>query len=144
MRNHRVIHPSFPLFTATLAVLAAMEGCKIYDINDALARQPAADGGPVPAGDAGPTLRLSENCDLASAPVVESSSTPSQLTDTALLTDNVSDISNCGVTRELRGADGFLAVRMAAGEKWHFHVHGTAEQDLALYLLSSCDARDCS
>ena len=32
---------------------------------------------------------------------------------------------------------------MTAGERWHFHVHGGTEQDLVLFLQSSCNPRTC-
>ncbi len=89
------------------------------------------------------TFQVAEYCDK-DVPVRMESSDVFVIDNTASLLDNANDLSGCGIARELRGGDGFLAVQMSAGEKWHFHLHGSADQDLALYLLPTCDSRSCT
>ncbi len=63
--------------------------------------------------------------------------------DTSSLANDISDIGSC-TGSDAPGNDGFFAVEMVAGEKWHFHVRTlNDEADPSLYVLRSCDARTC-
>lgn len=57
--------------------------------------------------------------------------------------NDVSQTASCtGATTP--GPDGFFAVPMEAGDKWHFHLTVTDPTlNPALYVLDSCDARRC-
>lgn len=60
------------------------------------------------------------------------------------LHSDVGGLAACGAAPVLAGADGFLRLDVAAGERWH--IEATPEdsaQDVAVYLLNSCDALSC-
>lgn len=68
--------------------------------------------------------------------------------DTTGLTNRVSDLSACLDPGDpgavWNGADGFFAVEMQAGEKWHFHANElSGADDPAMYVLDTCDERTC-
>ncbi|MEM9067980.1 MAG: DUF4215 domain-containing protein [Myxococcota bacterium] len=59
--------------------------------------------------------------------------------------NDISDRVEC-LNGNTPGPDGFFAVDMRAGEKWHFHVRNTLADGLnpAIYVLdSNCDQRTC-
>ncbi|NOY94691.1 MAG: hypothetical protein GXP55_26230 [Deltaproteobacteria bacterium] len=58
--------------------------------------------------------------------------------------DEFNNLGSCVDNARTPGPDGFIAVPMRVGEKWHFHakvIDGVG--DPALYVLDSCDARSC-
>ena len=63
--------------------------------------------------------------------------------DTSVLKDDFNQLSCTNAA--VPGNDGFLAIDMMAGERWHFHVKAPVGSDWnpALYILPSCDDRGC-
>jgi cysteine-rich repeat protein len=60
------------------------------------------------------------------------------------LRNDFSNLSSCGIGRTLSETDTFFRLDLVAGNRYHFHVKAaSAEQNLAMYLLSSCDERTC-
>lgn len=124
-------------FLLRVSLALPFSGCLIYDPPVAI------DGG----NDAGVVrddeLILSDRCDPLAAPV-ESLDRP-RSGSFAELADDVGSVSACGAT-ELRGPDGFVVLRMAAGERWHISAEPAPDQDIAFYFFEgTCDPRgaDC-
>jgi hypothetical protein len=111
----------------------ATAGCDVFDRSLYMG---AADGGN------SDLVQLADRCNAA-PPLVESRSTEFTV-DTTALTNRVSDVSSCA-GRSAPGNDGFFAVDMMAGERWHFHVKSLASDgDPLLYILGTgCDERTC-
>lgn len=87
-------------------------------------------------------LLAADICSATNVPVVTSSSQPARI-DTSVLTDRVRDLASC-TEFEAKGNDGFFAVDMQLGQKWHFHASIVGEQaNPAIYVLRSCDERTC-
>lgn len=63
--------------------------------------------------------------------------------DTRTLRNDIDDTTAC-LGRRAEGPEGFLRVDMSAGERWHFHMRRTGNDDPALYVLPSCDVRQCT
>lgn len=63
--------------------------------------------------------------------------------DTRTLRNDIDDTTAC-LGRRADGPEGFLRVDMSAGERWHFHMRRTGNDDPALYVLPSCDVRQCT
>jgi cysteine-rich repeat protein len=105
----------------------------------------AADAAPDTAAgpdSAEPALMLGDSCQAA--PLLGSSSSMAHPIDTTTLAGDYSELQAC-VGHDLPGNDGFIAVDMKAGEKWHFHVNPLSPDfDPAVYVLASCDPRACS
>lgn len=120
--------------------LAGVTGCRVFDpalYMDASAPADSGDNGP----DSAPTLALGERC--VGAPVVTSSMAAFAV-DTTPLTSEYKDLTVCAGA-ELPGNDGFLAVDMQKGEKWHVHAATTdSTANPAIYILpESCEERAC-
>jgi cysteine-rich repeat protein len=107
----------------------------------------AAPEGPDAAPDAGapeaaPVSAFSDRC-LGIQPLA----TPSSITleiDTNNFKGDFSEVVAC-VGHDLPGNDGFVALEMTIGQKWHVHVNpASADFDPAVYILASCDERACS
>ena len=105
-----------------------------------------SDGGTSPddagAQDAGPDPLLSDTC-LGELPLRESSA-DNRLVDTTALADDIGEVGAC-TGENAPGNDGFFAIEMEAGDKWHFHVRSmTSGRNPSIYVLgSSCDVRTC-
>lgn len=59
------------------------------------------------------------------------------------LDNDLSSLTSCGLDRKLVEPDGFLAVHMEAGQRWHVRVNEAQGHDIALYVLPECDERTC-
>ncbi|MEM9190883.1 MAG: hypothetical protein AAGF12_16985 [Myxococcota bacterium] len=60
------------------------------------------------------------------------------------LLDTFHNFAICGLPEDLRGPDGFFALDLGAGERWHFVAEPKSpDADVQLYVLSSCDDRSC-
>lgn len=100
----------------------------------------ADDGGPVVMIDGGPVLErlvLADDCN-AGVPVITLDDAPSVMRaiDTRSL-GNDYDTLGC-ITRPTPGTEGFFAVDMIAGERWHFHVRRkSAGADPILYVFQN-------
>jgi cysteine-rich repeat protein len=79
-------------------------------------------------------------CREASAPMIESSPDFMKL-DLATLDDSW-QVANCAEGLA-PGNDGFFAVDMEQGQKFHFHVNALDAIDPVLYVVDSCDERVC-
>jgi cysteine-rich repeat protein len=132
------------------AVLALIvSGCNVFD--PALYMKPPVvpDAGPVEdaAPDAGgpeapPASAFSDRC-LAITPLGASTSISLDI-DTNNFKGDFSEVVAC-VGHDLPGNDGFVALDMVGGQKWHVHVNPvSADFDPAVYILASCDERACS
>lgn len=100
-----------------------------------------------PMGDAGPrVLELADDCvDMAAVPellIPAGTSDLSVAIDTRALTDNIDDTLACTGTRSI-GPEGFLRIRTTAHQRMHFHFRRTGSADPSLYLLPTCDVRQC-
>jgi cysteine-rich repeat protein len=86
---------------------------------------------------------FSDRCE--GIPALMSSDSISLDIDTTKLKGDYSELVAC-VGHELPGNDGFVAVDMMAGDKWHVHVNPAPGMnfDPAVYILASCDERACS
>jgi cysteine-rich repeat protein len=62
--------------------------------------------------------------------------------DTHTLQNDIEGTRSC-LDRLATGPEGFLRVRMQANERWHFHMRRRGTEDPALYILPSCDVRQC-
>jgi cysteine-rich repeat protein len=82
----------------------------------------------------------SDNCIEADVPLVSSSPEFVQL-DLAEMGDSW-QVANCAEDRAA-GNDGFFAVDMEQGQKFHFHVNALDAIDPVLYVVDSCDERVC-
>ncbi|WP_428263797.1 PPC domain-containing protein [Haliangium sp.] len=108
------------------------------------------DAAPPDAGGP-PVLALADRCDdaqLLSLPAGEDHEV--YRIDTTGLTDTARELSSCldpnDANARWNGNEGFFAVDMQAGEKWHFHVDVLGDppvDDPAVYVLNSCDTRSC-
>jgi cysteine-rich repeat protein len=119
-------------------------GCDVFDERlylEADAGTPAQDSGPE---DAGPSVFLADVCNDADVPVLLSFNDFLD-TDTTSLENDYFELATC-LGRNAAGNDGFFAIDMIAGQKWHFHVKVTpgSSADPAVYVLGqSCDPREC-
>ncbi len=85
--------------------------------------------------------QLADACGSADIPVFEPSDDFRSI-DTEILRNDFDEL-NCLATRP-GGNDGFFALDLAAGDRWHFHVRVTDEvANPAVYVLRSCDERAC-
>lgn len=118
--------------SVSLSVLL-VAGCNVFDSElEAL----------IPSDDAVGALADACSADL---PLMQSAKDP-VLYDTGKLTNRRGEVGSCSIeSAVLSGADAFFKVQANAGERWHFHVDGLADQDLAIYVSSSesCDDRLC-
>jgi cysteine-rich repeat protein len=121
--------------------LAGLASCNTFDDDlEALIPQDGAAGA---AGASGSTT-LADSCS-DSLPLMASTKEP-VLYDTSKLTNRRTQAGSCGIGSDvLAGADTFFELRANAGERWHFHVDGLPDQDLAIYVSPSdvCDDRLC-
>ena len=97
--------------------------------------------------DASLFIPLAEDCTAASD-IPEVRFAPGQsdrayAVDTRTLRNDVDDTVAC-LGRRAEGPEGFLRVTMSAGERWHFHMRRTGNDDPALYVLPTCDIRQCT
>jgi hypothetical protein len=91
--------------------------------------------------EAGRSVRESADaCQEASAPMIDSSPDFMRL-DLAALDDSW-QVANCAEGLA-PGNDGFFAVDMEQGQKFHFHVNAIDAIDPVLYVVDSCDERVC-
>lgn len=122
--------------TALVLALAIVPGC-FGNFDPALFR--GADAG---SGDGGPpAIALEDFC--TDIPATMLSGTAFSI-DTTSLRDDVSDTTGC-LGRPAPGNDGFVAVMMTRGDRWHFHVRQPSGSgiDPMLYVLDGCDERNC-
>jgi len=107
-------------------------GCDLYPKEAYLSREDMA----------APAMQLADTC-TGDVPVVVSSSTDFPI-DLRSLNDDFRDLAAC-TGASTPGADGFFAVEMEAGEKWHFHLSVPSGElvNPAIYVLDSCDDRRC-
>jgi cysteine-rich repeat protein len=129
--------PSRLIITSLLLLLPA--ACRVFD-----PKLYMGDGGEPNDNPDGPrAISLAERCEsMGSIPVLAAGGAPYEI-DTRSMTSDYRELSAC-VGHELPGNDGFVAVDMKAGEKWHVHINpATADYDPALYILASCDERAC-
>jgi cysteine-rich repeat protein len=127
-----------------VALALVVSGCNVFD--PALYMK-----GPVPP-DAGLDLGADEVMPAASAfsdrclsitPLAAASSIELNI-DTNNFKGDFSEVVAC-VGHDLPGNDGFVALDMLAGQKWHVHVNPVSPSfDPAVYILASCDERACS
>lgn len=124
------------------ALALAAPGCFVFD--ESLYRAREQDGGAT--GDAGPpAVALADTC-AGDVPVVtfaDGATTWMRAIDTTALADDHSNLSCTG--RPSPGPDGFFAIDMEAGERWHVHVRRrSAGADPVLFVLRQiCDERNC-
>jgi cysteine-rich repeat protein len=125
---------------STLLGLTALLGaCSVFDATLYRQRQ-QQDMTPLDSGTV--TRALADNCQ-SSVPVVLGSDQAFS-TDTTALTNSFTALADCTGHTEI-GNDGFFAVDMDVGERWHFHLHPTTPGiDPAVYVLSTCDDRTCT
>lgn len=144
------------LFFSIVLALAA-PGCLVFDESLYLARERdaavdagadldaqvgedagAADAGPAPDGGL-PSVALADDC-TGTVPelVLESGVSVQRAFDTRGLTNDFASLGCTG--RPQAGPDGFFAVEMTAGERWHFHVRrqGTGADPVIFVLDGMC------
>ena len=129
----------------TLPIVALVVLSAACDEFDPALYMTSRDAGPLAdtgAADGGSEPLLSDTC-LGTLPVRESSA-DNVLVDTAALDDDINAVGAC-TGENAPGNDGFFAVEMETGDKWHFHVRSmTAGRNPSIYVLgSSCDVRTC-
>ncbi len=115
--------------------------CLVAEVRDAAPPDAGADD----------RLVLANYCQNSdNVPLVDiAGNSANYVVDTTDLDDRARDLlclDGVGQGGDLIGNDGFFAVDMAAGERWHFHVSlfaGFESADPALYVLNSCDLRSC-
>jgi cysteine-rich repeat protein len=84
---------------------------------------------------------LAQECGTPDVPVVESSS-DFVLVNTEGLGNHFDELS-C-LADQPQGDEGFFAIDVVAGERWHFHVRVTDDfSNPAVYVLPQCDERSC-
>jgi cysteine-rich repeat protein len=123
-------------FLAGLVLAGA--GCDVYD--PALYR--ALDAGATTPDGGAAALAVSDRCEQK-VPLVRSSAAPFAV-DTSKLGADYRAFAACA-GGELPGNEGFVAIDMAAGERWHVHVSPAlgSQADPAIYILPACDERTC-
>lgn len=125
-------------FLCTMTALATFTGCNYFP-EALLDGSPGGDDAGV---DAGGGFALAETCS-GDVPMVSANLDDVPI-DLSGLRDDISDIGFC-TGADAPGQDGFFAVEMSAGEKWHFHLRTNSEDghNPAIYVLDSCDSRRC-
>lgn len=136
--------------TPALSALSLCLACREFP--ESLKDQIEADEGAAGAngehttgghGTSGPMQDLAEFCvPEADVPVVGAGH-DFMMIPVASLENNLSNLTSCGLDRKLIEPDGFLAVHMEAGERWHVRVNEAQGHDIALYVLPECDERTC-
>ncbi|MBL4636134.1 MAG: hypothetical protein JKY56_19900 [Kofleriaceae bacterium] len=87
-------------------------------------------------------ISVGDVCSSNTLPLLLSSAQPVRI-DTRELSDQIREVVSCTGT-ETRGNDGFFAIDMEAGQKWHLHASVVGDfANPALYILRSCDERTC-
>ncbi len=99
--------------------------------------------GATDAGDGGVLLKSADFCDPLAQVPVRAFDNKFSAVETVGLKDDFNNLAACGITRTLRETDAFFKVDLIAGERYHFHVKASAGQNLAVYLLSSCNDQTC-
>lgn len=115
----------------SLVGLAALGGCQVFDP----ALYPDADPGE-------PHLDLANSCSDDNLPMAGAydDHMHASLQD---FDNNMSGFPTCGQD-VLAGPDGFMQIDANAGDRWHIEATPEdADMDVALYLLSRCDALSC-
>jgi cysteine-rich repeat protein len=137
--------PSLPVPRLAAALVLAA-GCSVFDAS-LYQNSVSADASPPATPDASPdemvvTSAFADRCE--GIPALAVSTSVSLGIDTSTFKGDYSELVAC-VGHDLPGNDAFVAVEMAAGEKWHVHVNPlSADFDPAVYILASCDERACS
>lgn len=129
-------------FLLALALAIATPGCFVFDESLYRARE---DGGAGPSDGGPPLLALADEC-TGTVPMVElpeGATSWMRSFDTRGLADDHTNLSCTG--RPSPGPDGFFAIDMQAGERWHVHVRRRSEgADPVLFVLRNiCDERNC-
>jgi cysteine-rich repeat protein len=128
-----------------LPFLLLLAGCNVFKAQLYIDRmEGGVDAEPMtPTPDGGRPLVLAERCEsVGSIPLLGAGGEPYAV-DTRTMSSDYRELSAC-VGHELLGNDGFIAVDMKAGEKWHVHINPlTPDYDPAVYILASCDERAC-
>jgi hypothetical protein len=129
-----------PIFVAVLLALGA-PGCFVFDESLYLERD--AGGGTTDAG--APALELADTCsgEVPVATFPDGATSWLRAFDTTALRSDHSNLTCTG--RPSPGPEGFFAIDMAAGERWHIHVRrSSAGADPVLFVLRGiCDERNC-
>lgn len=87
----------------------------------------------------GPAALFVNECNLGTDPLPPS---PVPFDVSTLSFDNTWEVDRCTVPAI--GLDGFFAVSLRAGEKWHFHLKSDNDGvDPVLYIVDACDERRC-
>jgi cysteine-rich repeat protein len=131
------------------ALAVALGACDVFDPGlyraDGGSDAGSDDGGIVAGPDMTstvPFLALADRCN-GELPTL-SLSLQEFIVDTTGLSGDFTDLATC-TGQEEQGNDGFFAIQMLAGQRWHFHVHPlSTDVDLALYVVPTCDERSCS
>jgi cysteine-rich repeat protein len=126
-----------------VALAIAASGCNVFDASLYMKGPVAPDAGLDAGGpEVGPVSAFFDRC-LGITPLAEASSMELSI-DTNDFKGDFSEVVAC-VGHDLPGNDGFVALEMLAGQKWHVHVNPVSpEFDPAVYILASCDERACS
>lgn len=125
-----------------LALAIATPGCFVFDESLYRAREDAGAG----STDGGlALLALADDC-AGSVPMVEledGATSWLRSFDTRGLADDHTNLSCTG--RPSPGPDGFFAIEMQRGERWHIHVRRRSQgADPVLFVLRGiCDERNC-
>jgi len=123
------------------ALTLAASGCDVFDPALYMMSPVTPDAAP-PTPDAATGPAFADRC-LGIGPLMSSSSIELDI-DTNNLNGDFSEVVAC-VGHDLPGNDGFVALEMTGGDKWHVHVNPvTPGFDPAVYILASCDERACS
>lgn len=130
------------LLTLSCFLALSAPGCLVFDASLYQARE--MDAGATP--DAGrAVLALADDCTGAvpEVRVPEGAADISIDLDTRGLSDDYSNLTCTG--RPAPGPDGFFAVQMEVGERWHFHVRrrGDGADPVIFVLPAGCDERQC-
>lgn len=129
-----------------LAAALAASGCS-YDFSnyDFAASEDAGPGGGN-AGDGDGTVDAGRAALFSNACNLDSQQLTASAEDFAIDTmdfDNDWEVARC-TADPAAGRDGFFAVELAKGEKWHFHLKSNRDDvDPVLYIVDACDERRC-
>lgn len=124
----------------SIVLALAAPGCLVFDESLYLARERDAGADATTAGDGGlPTVALADDCSGAVPELALGDDVSVQRAfDTTALADDYGTLGCIG--RPQPGPDGFFAVEMTAGERWHFHVRrqGTGADPVIFVLDGQC------
>lgn len=129
------------LQSLALALVLGAPGCFVFDESLYLER----DAGEETPDAGSPGLALADTCsgEVPVATFEGGATSWLRAFDTRGMRDDHSNLSCTG--RPAPGPDGFFAIDMQAGERWHIHVRRRSEgADPVLFVLrGNCDERSC-